>query len=314
YYSFFYIYTSRLMQYSVNTKINWDIMPVWGGVKEFVFPARNTVSGPVENPEKINIVTGLRNCDIKALTGVLDKIFLQEQPEDTIYKSLRNNLRIVTVDCINPAESCFCTSVGGQPYGSLDSDLNITVLGDIILLDIGTEEGKELLEKDNLQESMNYVNADQEEEKKRKDLRDTAERKVNNNFTLDFKENGFQEKIVSNRLREYWSQKASKCMQCGGCNFCCPTCYCNVLNEVSNKSQIRKVIQWDSCQFPGYARVAGGANQRPEMWERFRHRYSCKFTKMPLECGVPGCTGCGRCIQTCPAGIDIKETIIGLYD
>jgi len=59
----------------------------------------------------------------------------------------------------------------------------------------------------------------------------------------------------------------------------------------------------------GYARVAGGGSPRPKMFERFRNRYLCKFNYMQSNFNEPGCTGCGRCIDTCPATIDFRNVI-----
>jgi ferredoxin len=296
----------RLVEYNPKLEINWDTVPVWGGIKEFVFPPRFAVVGDkTERP--VTVIVGARNCDLRALAGVFDKLFLEEEPKDTVYKTYRDSIRLVSIDCFSQAETCFCVSIGGAPYSEKDFDLNLSFLEDDVLIDSPTDNGRELIEGLGLDE------AGDKEIKRRAEKRDTAKKKVSGNFELDFEKDKFGEKIEKNLDQKYWEEKRETCMQCGGCNFCCPTCYCNVLNELSDKKQLRKVLQWDSCHFPGYSRVAGGATPRPELWQRFRHRYLCKFTLMLEEFGMTGCTGCGRCIQVCPGEIDMRETIKGLY-
>lgn len=298
----------RLRELDNDVRIEWDAVPVWPGIKEFVFLPRNQVVGNEDYVPEKKILLGVRNCDLRALTGVMDELFLGEEPVDPVYKKWRESVVLVSVDCNLPAQTCFCESVGGHPFSDYGFDLNITVINDDLLLDENSRAGKDLIKELDLEQ------ADEEDLKKREDLRDTASRKVKQNFELNYKEDEFGKKVDKNRDEKYWMDKRETCMQCGGCNFCCPTCYCNVLNELSSSTKMRKVLQWDSCQFPGYARVAGGANPREELWERFRHRYYCKFKLMLGEFDMPGCTGCGRCIQVCPGEIDIRETVKGLYE
>ena len=82
-----------------------------------------------------------------------------------------------------------------------------------------------------------------------------------------------------------------------------------VNDETQGAGEFIKLRTWDSCQHTGYARVAGGASPRPRLWQRFRHRYQCKFRFMQENFAVLGCTGCGRCIAACPAGIDLREVV-----
>lgn len=35
----------RLMEYEDGLEIDWHTVPIWHGIKEFVFPARNLVAG-----------------------------------------------------------------------------------------------------------------------------------------------------------------------------------------------------------------------------------------------------------------------------
>jgi len=82
-----------------------------------------------------------------------------------------------------------------------------------------------------------------------------------------------------------------------------------ILNDETKAQQFVKVRSMDSCQLHGYARVAGGGSPRPKMFQRFRNRYLCKFLFMHSNFGELGCTGCGRCTETCTAGIDFRQVV-----
>jgi len=289
-------------------EINWKIVPVWQGVKEFVYPPRYQVTGENKKILKPILLVGVRNCDIRALSIVMDTVFLKKEPLNPVFERLRKNVKIVSMDCNNPAETCFCMSVGGDPYPEDGFDLNLSFVGNDLFIQTGSDEGNRLMKE---------IESDEAGKKgieKIKDMRETIQRKQLNNVCFEFEKDRICEKISDNYDKKYWAEKSKNCIQCGGCNFSCPTCYCSILNEVSDKEDIKKILQWDSCRFPGYARMAGGRNPREELWQRFRYRYLCKFTLMVQEFGVPGCTGCGRCIQVCPGKIDIRKTIKGLYE
>ena len=106
-----------------------------------------------------------------------------------------------------------------------------------------------------------------------------------------------------------WKQESEECVGCGACTNICPTCYCLILNDESINEQFVKVRGYDSCQWYGYARVAGGGSPRHKMTERFRNRYLCKFDYMNHNFGEIGCTGCGRCTEACAAKIDFREVV-----
>jgi hypothetical protein len=81
------------------------------------------------------------------------------------------------------------------------------------------------------------------------------------------------------------------------------------LNDETKAQKFIKERTYDSCQWNGYARVAGGGTPRPEMGKRFRNRYLCKFDYMPHNFEEIGCTGCGRCTDACAGGIDFREVV-----
>jgi ferredoxin len=69
---------------------------------------------------------------------------------------------------------------------------------------------------------------------------------------------------------------------------------------------------WDSCAFSVFTVHASGHNPRPRQWNRYRQRIYHKFIYYPDKFGRILCTGCGRCVEACPAGLDLIEVLADL--
>ncbi|NLB35455.1 MAG: hypothetical protein GX817_06560 [Elusimicrobia bacterium] len=300
----------RLVMYSEFADINLKKTPVWGSLKNYILPSRRAAFEDSAKEKSPLILVGVRNCDIRGALGILDRVFAGKEFSDPLYKKMRKNTLIVSVDCFMPADTCFCIQTGGIPFVSAGSDINITPLSnDQYLLESLSLEGKRLLSNSNAR------GVSELELRMRNDIRDTAFKKVQGNFNIDISRGFFKKTHTeTSEKKEYWEELSANCIQCGACNFTCPTCYCTILNEVSSRNKFFKVLQWDSCLFRGYFSRAGKKNLLPKLSERFRYRYICKLSLMYTEFGISGCVGCGRCIQSCPAMIDMREIIRGLCE
>ena len=116
-------------------------------------------------------------------------------------------------------------------------------------------------------------------------------------------------RVKKNYSYAFWNPEAENCVECGACNTICPTCHCFLLYDQGDKRAMERLRVWDSCMLKRFARVAGGANPRPELWMRLRNRFEKKFDFFPQVLGLNACTGCGRCISACPAKIDIRKVL-----
>jgi len=245
-------------------------------------------------------VLGMRACDLEGLK-LLKKIYLDE-PRDPYFRD--ENL-IITADCTDCGENCFCTVLGKKPYAEDGFDLNFSRTDGGFFVQTGTQKGNALIEK--LKEL--FIKATEEHKYSVSRRREEILKKVsekNNNQEIVLKELG--EKIEKNR--EVFEEFSKTCVSCSACTNICPACFCFFLSEGA-KGKIRYA---DSCQFKGYARVAGGANPRKELVPRFKHRFLCKFSFRPQMQEYTGCTGCGRCIDGCQGKIDFKEVILKVYE
>ncbi len=281
-------------------------------IKLLFFPVKDSLVDKIELKQRIGV--GIKWCDIQAIK-VLDKIFLSDYVDES-YKNYREQTLIITTDCINPQQNCFCSLVGGKPYVEQKdgiSDLNISFVDDnnLILESFSLTGDKFLQEYFN-----NFDEPTKTEELQRDSNREVANKKIfNHNIEFLKEENEKYYKTLKHTYEfdKIWDSASEKCVQCGGCNFICPSCYCFLIREASEsfENQFRDKV-WDVCHFTGYARVAGGANPRKYKYQRFRNRYQCKFVYRYENFGFYACTGCGRCIDVCPAKIDIRKVIRSL--
>jgi ferredoxin len=122
-------------------------------------------------------------------------------------------------------------------------------------------------------------------------------------------EKSLREAFLKGYDSDIWEKYAEKCVECGACNFVCPTCHCFALLDVEEKGGFKRFKNWDSCLYPGFARVAGGANPRERRAERLRNRIEKKFDFFVQEIGRVACTGCGRCSQACAGQIKIQDIL-----
>lgn len=259
---------------------------------------------PVDGVLKKRVIVGVKACDLKALL-LLDKAMLEGGFIDPAYYNWRKSTLIISSDCDEICETCHCNLVGGKPYSEKGFDLNISRVNNHYVLTKGSEQGGAFLDKmkkeipvqDNLPSDTN-----------------TISEKRNRVLNLLIKQN--QDNIRPNDYTEFrkvetkvWKEESKECVGCGACTNICPTCYCLILNDESINEHFVKVRGYDSCQWYGYARVAGGGSPRHKMTERFRNRYLCKFDYMNHNFGEIGCTGCGRCTEACTAQIDFRKAV-----
>ena len=72
-----------------------------------------------------------------------------------------------------------------------------------------------------------------------------------------------------------WDDFADRCLSCGACSLCCPTCYCFDVREYGglDGETAERLREWDNCLFKDHGMVAGGHNFRKERRERFHYRF-----------------------------------------
>jgi formate hydrogenlyase subunit 6/NADH:ubiquinone oxidoreductase subunit I len=110
---------------------------------------------------------------------------------------------------------------------------------------------------------------------------------------------------------EVWDTWGDKCLGCGSCSHVCPSCYCYSVEESVDIDLrgARKTKKLHSCTLIDFAEVAGGHNFRPHRNDRLKYRYYHKHRGFVEAYEESLCVGCGRCGETCLAGITVPEVI-----
>lgn len=268
----------------------------------FYLPREKTT--PIDFSPPGRLIAGIKACDFKALQ-LLDMGLANGDFVDPAYKQWRENSFIVTADCNEVCDTCHCVLVGGKPYVESGFDINLSRVDDSYFVQSGSQKGDQLMEllkkHTNCEEPTVEIEAKVEAQRK-----SVVERLLHQNMEMQRRDD---EEVFRGASTDLWANESESCVGCGACTNVCPSCYCFILNDETEAEEFVKVRGYDSCQWNGYARVAGGGTPRPHMHQRFRNRYLCKFVFMKRNFGTVGCTGCGRCTDACPAKIDFRQVI-----
>lgn len=240
------------------------------------------------------VLFGVHPCDLAGL-GVMDSIY-SEEPGDYHYLKRRNSALIVGLSCM-PDKHCFCKSMGtdkpDQGY-----DLFLTELEDDYFIQIKNSSGLKFVERN----SELFIDCTSSHMKKFNQYwieRDQA-------FESCFDGSNLPSLMDMNWDSKLFEDLGERCLSCGNCTPVCPTCYCFDVFDLPSlhANQGQRVRQWDSCQFVGFAKVAGEHNFRPGPVDRLKFWYRHKLHGFDDAYQFPTCVGCGRCTESCPSGID----------
>ncbi len=248
---------------------------------------------------KENVLFGIRPCDSKGL--VLTNIFFASgEHKDKPYLERREKTAVVGLACNHPKGTCFCSSVGGSPFGKDGMDLFLVDLGDEYLAEVLTERGERLVK------TIDWMRqADEGVITMAEKLREKAEAAMKTELPIE----GLSEKLDGMFEDPLWDEFHQKCVGCGVCTYLCPTCWCFDILDEETPTGVKRIRLWDTCQFPIFTMQGSGFNPRPSGKERMRQRVLHKFNYFQKDFGTPACVGCGRCIQECPVNLDIREIV-----
>jgi formate hydrogenlyase subunit 6/NADH:ubiquinone oxidoreductase subunit I len=280
-------------------------------LKSLVFHPREFL-GEIEKasgvpPMEERIAIGVKNCDLSALK-IHDYVFLDSDPIDPYYAQAREKTLIISCDCTDAREVCFCPVVGEQPYAKDGFDINISPTSEGYVIETGSERGEQALER-----AKQHLEAADDAILK---AREAARKAMYNRVADQAAEKGLkpgldlQKAVRESAGSDLWNRFAEDCVECGACNLVCCTCHCFLLADGLSKEGVpARAKQWDSCLYRNFARVAGGANPRAHRAERLYNRFDKKFNFFPQILNTYACDGCGRCIEACTGKIDIREVL-----
>jgi len=247
---------------------------------------------------------GVRSCELHAI-AIQDRVFIHHgEHVETGYKSRRERVFIVAVNCGQAGGTCFCTSMKTGPKATSGFDLALTeILEDnchYFLVETGTECGDDVL-----RELPHRPATKSEEGAAERVCARTAQQMGRKMDTVDIKE-----LLYRNYEHPRWDNVAARCLTCGNCTMVCPTCFCTTVEDVTDLKgeHAERLQKWDSCFTMDFSYIHGGSI-RSTPKSRYRQWMTHKLATWIDQFGTSGCVGCGRCITWCPVGIDITEEV-----
>jgi sulfhydrogenase subunit beta (sulfur reductase) len=270
------------------------------------YPSTDGDEMPDEKSYPSVVIVGARGCDLAAF-ALVDKVETEGEFSDPFYKIRRERMLLVGADCGECGKSCFCNLLGAKPWPERGYDITTAKIQGGYLVEAGSARGERLItENKDL-----FAEARDQQIKMRDEKRGEVQRRLEEQNREYPKADATLTEIIRAAIQdEIWDHIAARCVECGACTNICPTCYCFLLyDQPLGGGHFQRIFSWDSCQVTGYARMAGMLNPRPRLTDRVKHRYYHKYDYLPLSHGAVFCTGCGRCIDTCSASIDMRESL-----
>lgn len=282
--------------------------------KQYLFPPTATVATAVATETGWNVAVadgrdapryaflGMRACELAAV-AVQDKVFIQRDYFDPIYKARRDQALFIAVNCTQAAPTCFCTSMNSGPSCTVGFDLALTELDSGFIVEIGGERGRDVIEALRLNTASEELLLQAETERRR-----AVEQQ-----TRSLPTDGLRDLLVGNPHHPRWNDVAERCLSCTNCTQVCPTCFCSSVREVTDLDvhQVERRREWDSCFNFDFSYMNGGV-VRNTVRSRYRQWLTHKLATWHDQFGESGCVGCGRCITWCPVGIDLTAEVAAI--
>ncbi len=254
-----------------------------------------------KNGEERFAFLGVRSCDLHAIH--IQDVVLSGRPSGADdYRSVRERVLIVAVNCTRPGKTCFCSSMKTGPEVISGFDLLLTecdVENDhFFLVRSGSDRGADLLK------SIHHRPASDAEIQHAQRLMARSAESMGRTLMTD----GLETRLADNIDHPRWQEIARRCLTCGNCTLVCPTCFCSTIEDTTDLSGTEAVRtrRWDSCFTLDFSYIHGGSVRASAM-ARYRQWLTHKLSRWVGQFGTFGCVGCGRCITWCPVGIDITE-------
>lgn len=319
-------------------------------LKNFLFPPRETIQRwrrqegsweqlAGEEPTPPLAVIGPRACDLAAL-AIQDRVFLESNFVEPFYKTRREQLFVVAVNCRRAAATCFCHSMGCGPAVTTGHDLLLTPVGERFVVEVGSDAGAAVAADLSAgQPGCTAADLAAAREVSRElatamaarpatPVRPAAEIRPQTTAaapatgdrhaaaphrSLDTE--NIRDLLFDNLEHDRWQQVAERCLACGNCTLVCPTCFCSSVTDVADLAgdDVSRERQWASCFTTEHGQMHD-ANARPTTAARYRQWLTHKLAGWIDQFGTSGCTGCGRCITWCPVGIDLTEEVAAIRE
>lgn len=242
------------------------------------------------------VVLGARPCDAAGVE-VLDRVMGWDTRDD-LWFGRREATTLIGLGCREAGPSCFCEAVGLGSGSTRGTDLLLRCTQAGYRVEVVTPKGADFVAA----HASRFRGGEGPEPVPLAETGHPA-------FPLD----AVQRWLESHFEDALWPDLALRCLGCGACTSVCPTCHCfDLVDEPESTRQGTRRRNWDTCQAGLFTLHASGHNPRPDQSARCRQRVMHKFAIYPRRFGATLCTGCGRCVSACPAGISLPEILEGI--
>lgn len=309
-------------------QVLWDFVNPLDPPKRFVLPQTEPLARiektdgrfrvePIHD-EAPRVFLNLRNCDLQGF-HFLRRMHAADLPDPSFLRRF-DSLTLVSLACTRPCPWGFCICCEGGPFLREGYDLQLTDLGGVFLAEVGSAKGRKALEAG----QGLFRPATEAEQVRRLELEQQALR----SFGPETCHFGSAMRRISTRrvADELWEAMGPWCLECGGCNLACPTCYCfsvkdrseepwrgNAGGEGSGEQVWTRCRIWDSCQYQAFTLEASGHNPREAKRERIKRRFYHKVSAQYYRKDQAlGCVGCGRCILVCMGTTDMPSVVAAI--
>ena len=293
-------------------QVRWDYENPLSPPKQFVLPQTDPIVTIQRNrhgtevapiyDDKRRILFNVRPCDAKGI-AFLTRMHEME-PADASYLRRSAKLTVISLACNTPCRLGFCICSNSGPFLNSGYDIQLTDLGGKYLAEIRSEKGDSAVS-----DSASLFGLASDGEVAQRKRLETEARVRFGEETCHFA--SAMRRISTGRVDDaLWDRMSDWCLECGGCNFICPTCYCFSVKDRGTDGKWTRHRVWDSCQYAAFTLEASGHNPRAQHRERMKRRFFHKVSaQYYVRDGMTGCVGCGRCIKVCLGATDMPAVV-----
>lgn len=233
----------------------------------------------------------------------MDKAFSDGDLSYPFYNRRRERTTIISCDCIDVADECFCNKVGGTPYPTSGFDLNVSNLpayGEL-LVEVGenSEKGHQIV--DRFAHYFTEATDDQVREREKHREAMTSRLEEQNSY---FHVSPDLDRVTPEA--RFWDKYSTKSSYCTAYTLACPTSLAlHDFQENEGKTEVIGKV-WDGATVKDMCKELESNDPTDS---RIKEMFFDKFVRYYEKFGEFGCSGCGQCARIAGGEIDMRDIL-----